>query len=129
MRGQTFLMRLLAGAALTALIFSASAWSQEDVENVRDSVFTETMRPAAVFPHDAHNAKAGIGDCAVCHHVVENGRPVEGETSEDRECSECHHGGKGWPMDVVRAYHQRCRGCHVERKAGPVTCAGCHPRR
>ena len=106
-----------------------SAWSQEDIEAVNDSVFSDRMRPPAVFRHDEHNEAAGIEDCTACHHLYEDGELVEDESSEDMECSECHgNSGDGYPMDVVAAYHLRCKGCHLEEKAGPVMCGECHIR-
>lgn len=43
-------------------------------------------------------------------------------------CSECHasaNGGKitGFNKDMA---HNFCKGCHVDRKAGPVSCKDCH---
>lgn len=116
-----------------AIAFIATAltvmtgFSQEDVTNVRDSAFGVRMRTAVSFSHDEHNEKAGIEDCSECHHVYdENGVKSEDETSEDKECSECHLTGGKDRMDLMRAYHLNCRGCHEERKAGPVMCGECH---
>jgi len=118
------------GLVLAACVFTAlSVGSQEDITTVNDSAFDRRMRPPVPFVHDEHNEIAGIEDCAVCHHVYEDGKRVEGESSEGSECSECHAPNPGgFPMDLVKAYHLRCKGCHQERKAGPVMCAECHPK-
>ena len=107
-----------------------TARSQEDITQVQDPAFSRTLRPAVPFEHDAHNEKAGIEACNVCHHVVEDGKVVEDESSEGTACSECHAGGEtgGLQLPVVRAYHLRCRGCHMENQAGPILCSECHPR-
>lgn len=122
--------RLFATGFLPVLFILAvavlSVYAQEDVTEVNDSVFNKRMRPAAVFRHDQHNEVAEIEDCAACHHVYENGQRVEDESSEDMECSECHAKGAGYPMEVVNVYHSRCKGCHMEQKAGPIMCGECH---
>lgn len=119
--GFTVVLFILAVAAL-------SVYAQEDVTEVSDSVFGKRMRPSAVFRHDEHNEAAEIEECTACHHVYEDGKPVEDESSEDMECSECHvEAGRGYPMEVVNIYHTLCKGCHMEQKAGPVMCGECHP--
>ena len=103
-----------------------SGFSQEDVMKVADSAFGVRLRPSVKFLHEDHNEKAGIDDCAECHHVWENGKKLEDESSEDMECSECHmKNGKG-RMDLIKAYHDNCKGCHEESKKGPIMCGECH---
>ncbi|MFZ7124574.1 MAG: acidic tetraheme cytochrome c3 TmcA [Desulfobacterales bacterium] len=115
--------------ALALVLACFCAYAQEDMEFVDDTAFMETMRPSAAFRHDEHNDIAGIDDCGVCHHLYdEDGTLLEGETSEDMECGECHAAGDDYPMDLVRAFHLNCRGCHEEQKAGPVVCGECHRR-
>lgn len=100
----------------------------EDITAVEDSAFQGgKRRPGVAFRHDAHNEAAAF-EYVACHHVYdEDGRLLENETSEDKECSECH-AGKDDPrhLDLVAAYHNLCKGCHEEEKKGPVTCAECH---
>jgi len=104
--------------------------AQEDIETLDNRAFSKISMPPAVFAHDAHNEKAGLDDCAVCHHVIENGRPSESETSEDQACVECHAVARAGdnPIPLRRAYHLRCKGCHLASEAGPIMCAGCHSR-
>lgn len=109
------------------LIAAISGFSQENMQFLDDSAFAVKMRPPALFPHDAHNEKANIITCDTCHHLYENGKKVEGVSSEDRQCSECHH-KDGDPMQLASAYHNRCKGCHIEKKAGPVLCGECHKK-
>ena len=105
-----------------------TAYAQEDIEFVEDSGFTTNMRPLPAFNHDEHNEKAEIEDCIECHHVYDaSGNRLEDESSEDQECSECHGAqGDEYPMELVRRYHMNCQGCHLDQKAGPVTCGTCH---
>lgn len=105
-----------------AVAFSSVSYAQEDITMVEDSGFTNTERPPVPFVHEDHNEKAGLEECSDCHHVYENGVLSEDETSEDQECSECHGGG----IELIKRYHLNCKGCHMERKAGPVTCGECH---
>ncbi len=105
---------------------AVSAFSQEDMRYLDDTAFASKMRPPAYFPHDAHNEKAKIFDCDTCHHLYENGKKAAG-SSEDRKCSECHH-KDGDSMQLASAYHNRCKGCHIEKKAGPVLCGECHQK-
>lgn len=108
-------------------VFSAS--SQEDIKFVKDSAFTSRMRPPVSFLHDKHKETAQIEDCGACHHVYQDGKRVDGETSEGTMCSECHTLREGdSPLSLVRVYHLQCKGCHVEKKAGPVLCSDCHQK-
>ena len=120
---------LVAVLSTAVLIFGITAFSQEDIEFVDDSAFTERMRPPVPFNHDEHNETAEIDDCAVCHHQYEDGKLVEDESTEDMECSECHASEEdSYPISLVKAYHINCKRCHEEKKSGPVMCAECHPR-
>lgn len=116
------LMVLFAVSVLTVV----SGVSQEDVHWVRDSAFGVRQRPPVVFNHEEHNEMAGTEDCAICHHegFDEDGTPLEGDPAT--ECSECHMTGGKDKMDLMRIYHLNCKGCHEERKAGPVQCGECH---
>ncbi len=119
----------IAAVFIMSAFAAISAFSQEDVKQVRDSAFGVRTRGPVAFNHEAHNEKAGIDDCAVCHHVRdEKGQLVEGETSEDKECSECHMANGKTRDDLARAYHLNCKGCHEELKKGPVTCGECHAK-
>ncbi|MEW6671221.1 MAG: acidic tetraheme cytochrome c3 TmcA [Thermodesulfobacteriota bacterium] len=116
---------VLTAMALFIAVFSAS--SQEDIKFVKDSAFTSRMRPPVPFTHDQHNENAQIEDCGVCHHVYQDGKRVDGEASQGTMCSECHTLQKGDnPMSLTRVYHLQCKGCHIEKKAGPVLCSECH---
>ena len=114
---------------LLVCIFAVmSGYSQEDVTTVEDSAFEEKMRPTVQFLHDEHNEVAEIEEeCNVCHHVYEDGEKIEDESSEETECSECHTLNKGDnPLSLVKVYHLQCKGCHQEKKAGPIMCSECH---
>jgi hypothetical protein len=117
--------------ALAALgtLCMVNAWSQEDMKAVSPEAFSNPQRPAAVFLHDAHNEKARIENCNQCHHVYEDGKLVEDESSEDRRCSDCHGlEGEGRQPGLMKAFHLNCKGCHQDQKKGPVMCGECHVR-
>jgi hypothetical protein len=118
----------VAGLAVSVMVVAA-AYTQEDMAYVKDSAFVVKTRAPVPFAHDEHNDNAGIEDCSICHHVYEDGQLVEGESSDDMECSECHMADAGSaPLDLVRVFHLNCKTCHLEQKAGPVQCAECHPK-
>jgi len=123
MKNKIWTLCLIFVAAVAVIV--VTAYSQENVKSVQDSAFKTKMRPGAVFLHDEHNKKAEIDDCGTCHHVYKDGVKVKDETSEDKKCSECHK-INGDPVPLVAKYHLRCKGCHEEKKAGPVMCSECH---
>jgi hypothetical protein len=105
----------------------AQSFSQEDMRVVDNSVFHRPVRVSSVFSHEAHNETAGLDDCSVCHHLYEDGKLVEDESSEDQSCEDCHSAdGSGSNPSLRRAYHLNCKGCHLRKGAGPVMCAQCH---
>ncbi len=112
---------------LMLVLAAALVGAQEDMRVVSNEDFVSPQRPSAVFNHDEHNDNAEIEDCRVCHHLYEDGKLVEGESSEDQSCSECHElrASDGQPS-LMNAFHLRCQGCHLARKAGPVMCGECH---
>ncbi len=119
---------LIIFATLTALLCGINlAVSQGDMLVIKPEAFTAPRRPAARFPHDAHNEKAKIEECGVCHHGGENGKRDPNVTSEGTPCSDCHQvEAAAGRTPLMRAYHSQCMGCHMEKKAGPVTCGECH---
>ena len=105
----------------------AQSFSQEDMRVVDNSEFERPVRVSSVFEHDVHNETAGLDDCSVCHHLYEDGKLVEGESSEDQSCADCHPAdGSGDTPSLRRAYHLNCKGCHLSNRTGPVMCAQCH---
>lgn len=113
---------LLMGAG----IWLSPALSQEYIERVADSGFTKQKRAGVPFFHDEHNEKAGVEDCSICHHVYTDGVIDPYDSSEGMECSECHLSEGDSDLSLARVYHLQCKGCHQEKKAGPVACAECH---
>jgi hypothetical protein len=116
-------------------LFACSGFSMvyaglDDTVRMDTSAFERPRRPAAVFDHDAHNDAAQIDDCAVCHHVYEDGKLVPDESSEDMPCSDCHGlvAGPDNPMPLVNAFHVQCRSCHVKTGKGPLLCGECHKK-
>ncbi len=106
-----------------------SAYSQEDMTSVDSSVFPKAERTSSVFLHDEHNEKAGIEECNQCHHVYEDGKLMQDESSEDQRCSDCHElKSVGSAPALMKAYHMNCKGCHLKQKKGPVMCGECHQK-
>ncbi len=104
-----------------------TVWSQDDMTAVDSTVFNNPQRTPSRFEHDVHNETAGIDDCAECHHVYEDGILVEGESSEDERCSDCHslESSNGQPS-LIKAFHANCKGCHQSQGKGPILCGECH---
>jgi len=118
---------IFAIVVVSAFLF-VSAYSQEEMTSVDSSVFTKPERTPSIFRHDEHNEKAGIEECNKCHHVYEDGKLLEDESSEDQRCSDCHElksSGSSTPA-LMKAYHTNCKGCHLEQKKGPIMCGECH---
>ncbi len=123
------LKRLIFISAVILIITAFYAYSGDDTPTVDNIVFDHPQRSAAVFDHDGHNEKAMLeDDCSICHHVYENKKLIEGESSEDSPCSECHFlkpiSENAIPLRM--AFHNRCKGCHFESNKGPVLCGECH---
>lgn len=112
------------------VIMAALCFAQEDMQVVDNSVFTHPVRPPARFAHDEHNELAEVDDCAVCHHLYEDGVRLEDESSEDQQCVACHaevvDAHSDTPINLRRAYHLRCKECHLNSNSGPIMCAECH---
>lgn len=120
---------LLGASFIVALsvLGAIPAWTQDTV--LKTQAFGTLTRPVALFDHDTHNEKAGLDDCAICHHVYRNGKLVAGESSEDKACSDCHTlQGQGRQPGLRVAYHTACAGCHTTKAKGPLACGQCHRR-
>ena len=112
-----------------AIVAILPGYTQEDIKAVNDPAFEKKLRPVVPFLHDEHNENAAIEECNVCHHLFEEGKKVEDESSEDRSCSECHTPENVEnPVSLVKVFHARCKGCHLEKKAGPIQCGECHKK-
>ena len=112
---------------MVSIFIFVSAYSQEDMEFVDNSVFENPQRESSVFRHDEHNEKAEIEECYECHHIYENGKRLDDETSEDQSCAECHdEKSNGNTPGLKKAFHTNCKGCHLEQKKGPIMCGECH---
>jgi predicted CXXCH cytochrome family protein len=122
---------VVAAACLLTLLFLVMIESsaQVDLMTLENEAFIPKKRPPVVFAHDAHNEAAGIDDCSGCHHLFENGARVEGSDSVGIPCSDCHSVRPGEnKVPLMVGYHTLCRGCHIDRKTGPIACAQCHRR-
>ena len=105
----------------------ASSFSQEDVLRIDNSAFENPERVPSIFDHEQHLEVVEWEECNICHHVYEDGKKVEDESSEDQRCSECHEvKSSGDTPSLMKAYHLRCKICHMTIKSGPVMCGECH---
>lgn len=120
------LMMILA-TVVVSLFVLVTAYSQEDMTEVDNSDFSDSQRAPAVFQHDPHNEAAGIEQCNECHHVYEDGKMLEDESSEGERCSDCHtlEAQENQP-GLMKAFHMSCKGCHEKENKGPVMCGECH---
>ncbi len=114
---------------LGVLLISLTAFSAFGADVLIEPAFEQRERPGALFNHDAHMEYDGVEDCFTCHHLYEDGQLVEGESSDDQLCSDCHkvrpdNGG----TRLMTAFHRMCESCHDEQKKGPVSCGECHVR-
>ncbi len=117
--------------SLIFVLIVSYAYSQEDMRYIDNSYFENPQRPKALFNHDEHNEKAGIDDCASCHHTYdESGNLIEGESSEGTACADCHSLKKeGSKPSLMNAFHSSCINCHKENsKVAPLACGECHKK-
>jgi cytochrome c553 len=115
---------------ISSLFILVTAHSQEDMVNIENEVFGKRKRPPAVFKHDEHNELTQIEECNECHHIYEDGKRLEDESSEDQRCADCHElEDNGNIPGLMRAFHTNCKNCHREKKKGPIMCGQCHVRR
>lgn len=120
-------MVTIGAAVLVLALMLASAWCQDEMIVVANDGFVNPQRPQALFAHEEHNDAAEIDDCTECHHVYEDGQKIEDESSEDMRCADCHDLERdGNTPSLLQAFHGNCKGCHAERKAGPIMCGECH---
>lgn len=130
MRHKLFRYIVSCSVVLCVTLCGVSAFSEDEYVWFQLEPFGKLERPVSVFDHDEHNEKAQIEDCARCHHVYEDGKLVEGESSEGIGCAECHTlEAQGSQPGLRMAYHKQCKDCHVEMKKGPVACGECHVKR
>ncbi len=122
------LLFILAAFAVACLL-PVTVHSQEDMIVIDNEAFGNPKRPPAVFRHDLHNELARIEECNVCHHVYEDGKQMEDESSEDQRCVDCHDlQDMGRKPGLMKAFHYNCKNCHRAKKKGPLMCGQCHVR-
>jgi len=112
--------------ALAVVLFAAGAAGAETLR-LECPKSVKATRPSVLFEHDAHNEKAGLDDCSVCHHGARDGKIEYGDPSEGTPCVDCHaiDAPKG-TTPYMRAFHQQCILCHKKKNKGPTACGECH---
>ncbi len=127
---KNLLVPMAAVVAVLVLYMAPVAFSQDDMTEVPVDAFGKLERPQVAFNHDAHNEKAELEDCVVCHHSkTEDGKRDMENSSEGETCESCHAVERtdgGTPL--MRAYHRQCVTCHEDSLAGPVVCGECHKK-
>lgn len=101
----------------------------ETLEMLSNKAFSDPRMPEVAFFHDAHNERANLKKCSVCHHLYEY-NVLTDESSEGTPCADCHRPAlhpKGFNLSA--AYHAQCKGCHLDQKKGPVVCGECHKKK
>lgn len=123
--------RRLFGSIMVIVLAAIAEQSpaQEEMRFVDNTVFEKPARGSVAFEHDSHNETSGIEECNTCHHVYENGKFIDYDSSEDQYCSDCHDlHASGKMVSLRNAFHRNCKGCHLKRRAGPIMCGECHFR-
>ncbi len=115
---------------LVIAYMAPAAFSQDDMTQIPVDGFSKLERPQVAFEHDAHNEKAELEDCVVCHHSKnDDGTQNIEDSSEGETCESCHAVERtdgGTPL--TRAYHKQCITCHEDQAKGPVACGECHAK-
>lgn len=119
---------LVLAVQLLALCVVQVALAQDDMKDIKDPAFVVHRRAPAAFAHDAHNEKAKIEDCVVCHHGGKDGVIDKTTSTEGTPCSECHPvvATKAGVTPLQRAWHRQCMDCHRKSGKGPLACGDCH---
>lgn len=123
-------MPFLSATAVIIFAIAVGAYSLSDPRRIDKPGFDHPRRPVALFDHDEHNEIAGLDDdCSVCHHVYDGKIKIEGESSEDLYCSDCHSltPTRENTVGLREAFHRQCRTCHLDAGKGPLLCGQCHP--
>ena len=61
--------------------------------------------------------------CETCHHDH-----ADAPNEPYIACARCHNGQSPATPPLPDAAHGKCVTCHIEKKAGPTECSGCHNR-
>lgn len=118
---------IVIGAFVLIFLVVGQICGQEDEMMLEHKeVFEEPQRPPVDFSHATHCEEL---ECTDCHHIYE-GIGAERENvwaGEEQKCSDCHKlMTEDKKLDLRKAFHENCTGCHREMKKGPVTCGECH---
>ncbi|WP_300674032.1 cytochrome c3 family protein [Desulfoluna sp.] len=113
------------GVFLVAILLTAGPLFASVLD---ESLDTPRTRPLSHFEHDSHNEIAELEEsCALCHHLFDdNGALLEDESSEEMACRDCHEGSHSGMPKTEAAFHNRCKGCHLAIRQGPIACGECH---
>ena len=127
-------------AGLAAGLWLVPALAQNSFTEVKDPAQITGLKDPSLgdpesqpvpFMHDAHNAKAGLKNCTVCHHTYKNGKRLPGRASVNQKCSDCHSarpGASDTAPALMTAFHKRCQDCHQAKGKGPTACSQCHKK-
>ena len=117
------------GGVIAAMMISILSAQPEKITLENVEAYKKKRRPPVHFPHEVH--MAGDLACTDCHHRYENGKNIldESELEEGTpniQCRACHTTQSR--VNLRRAFHRQCIGCHRREKRGPRLCGECHMR-
>ena len=92
---------LVLAVQLLALCVVQVALAQDDMKDIKDPAFVVHRRAPAAFAHDAHNEKAKIEDCVVCHHGGKDGVIDKIVGLIEQDAGEAHQ-----PMTLIMVHAQ-----------------------
>lgn len=122
---------LMVCGILVALAMAGTLAAQDDRYFLKSSAFEDRQRTGVEFNHLLHYE---LYECTDCHHYYENGENVWDMFLGKNYCSDCHTvQGDDNLLDLMRAFHESCVGCHREtlglgKTTGPIMCGECHVR-
>ena len=86
LRGVRYPLGLLVVIYLVPLAFA-----QDEMTHIPTDGFSKMQRAQVAFAHDAHNEKAELDDCVICHHSkTDDGKQDLENSSEGETCESCH---------------------------------------
>jgi hypothetical protein len=122
---------LLAGASFTV---AQGPVPPDEVTIENEGYIANTKGPVA-FRHKKHVEEYQV-KCDACHHQYSDGENVWKLGDPVKKCIECHNPVKeeAAGLDLKKAFHDNCKGCHKEAVANGKTnapdrkCNDCHAK-
>ena len=115
---------LLAGASFTAADPTGQPPDEVMIEN---EGYAADKKGPVPLSHKKH-AEEYQAACTDCHHEYADGENVWKQGDPVKKCADCHNPVKeeAEGLDLKKAFHDNCKGCHKKMGKGPVKCKECH---